>query len=66
MFTFLLAQGPAETAPYMIAGYAVIFGAMFIYLVSLVARFRSYRREMAMLKELESAQSFRRDETPKA
>jgi hypothetical protein len=59
MFTFLLAQGPAETTKYMIAGYAVIFGAMFIYLVSLFARYRSYRREMTMLKELASTRSFR-------
>jgi len=38
---------------YMIAGFAVIFGFMLIYLVSLVVRNRSLQRDLEMLEELE-------------
>jgi hypothetical protein len=43
----------AETTNYMIAGYAVIFGTMALYLVSLVARWRRLRRDEQMLEEEE-------------
>ena len=36
---------PANTIGYMIAGYAVIFGVMLIYLVSLVVRQRNLTRK---------------------
>jgi hypothetical protein len=49
-------EGPANTTAYMIAGYAVIFGVMAIYLVSLVVRFRNLRQEEQLLKELEKEQ----------
>jgi hypothetical protein len=41
----------AETTNYMLAGYAVIFGAMGLYLVSLAARWRRLRRDEEMLEE---------------
>jgi hypothetical protein len=41
----------AETTNYMLAGYMVIFGAMALYLVSLVVRWRRLRRDEAMLEE---------------
>jgi hypothetical protein len=44
--------GPAETLNYLIAGYAVIFGFLLLYLVSVVVRFRSLRREEQTLIEL--------------
>lgn len=41
----------AETTNYMLAGYAVIFGTMALYLVSLVARWRRLRRDEQMLED---------------
>ena len=55
MMELLLQQGPAETTAYMIAGYAVIFGTMLIFLVSMFARQRNLKRDLEMLKELDKA-----------
>jgi hypothetical protein len=44
---------PANTMAYMIAGYAVIFGVMLIYIVSLVVRHRNLRQEEQLLEELQ-------------
>ena len=46
-----LQTGPAETTSYMIAGYAVIFGVMLIYLVSLVVRQNNLKRDLELLEE---------------
>jgi hypothetical protein len=53
MINALLLQAPAETTRYMIAGYVVIFGIMFLYILSLIIRSRNLKREMETLKELE-------------
>ena len=53
MITSLFQAAPAETTNYMIAGYAVIFGIMFLYIVSLVVRTRNLKRNMQLLTELE-------------
>ncbi len=53
MLILLLQQAPAETTNYMVAGYAVIFSVMLLYVISLVLRRRNLQRDMAMLKELE-------------
>jgi hypothetical protein len=53
MISTLILQAPAETTRYMIAGYSVIFGVMFIYLVSLFVRNRNLKRDLELLKELE-------------
>ena len=50
----LLAEGPAETTIYMIAGYIVIFGMMLFYLVSLIVRRRNLEQDMELLSDLES------------
>ena len=42
-----------ETTNYMIAGYAVIFGVMLVYLVSLFVRWRNLKQDAALLQELE-------------
>ena len=44
---------PANTMVYFVAGYAVIFGIMLIYVVSLVVRHRNLTQERQMLEELE-------------
>ena len=43
----------SQTTNYMLAGYAVIFGTMALYLVSLAARWRRLRRDEQMLEEEE-------------
>jgi CcmD family protein len=50
---YLLQQGPAQTTGYMIAGYAVIFVTMFIYLVSLVIRRRNLQQDLQVLQDLD-------------
>lgn len=48
-----LQEGPAQTADYMIAGYAVIFGVMGLYLISLAVRRRNLDRDLTTLQEIE-------------
>ncbi len=48
-----LQQGPANTVSYMILGYAVIFGVILIYLVSLAIRSRNLRQDLEVLRDLE-------------
>ena len=47
-----LQSGPAETTSYMIAGYAVIFGLMFLYMISLVVRQNNLKQDMEVLEEM--------------
>ncbi len=42
-----------DTSSYMIAGYAVIFIIMLIYLASLSIRQRNFRKDLELLEELE-------------
>ena len=51
-----LQQGPAETTGYMIAGYAVIFGVMLVYLVSLILRRRRVSQDLEALEEIEGVE----------
>ena len=53
MINTLILQAPAEKTRYMIAGYSVIFGVMFLYIVSLIVRSRKLKQELETLKELE-------------
>jgi CcmD family protein len=53
MINTLILQAPAETTRYMIAGYSVIFGVMFLYIVSLILRSRKLKQELETLKELD-------------
>lgn len=47
-----LQQGPAETTGYMIAGYAVIFGVMLVYLISVIVRMRRAQQDYEALNLL--------------
>lgn len=47
----LLQEGPANTTVYMIAGYAVIFSVILIYLASLAIRRRNLRQDLEVLQE---------------
>ena len=53
LLTQLLQEGPAETTGYMIAGYAVIFGVMLIYVLSLYIRRRNLIQDLEVLQELQ-------------
>jgi hypothetical protein len=56
LFSTLLQEGPANTTSYMIAGYAVIFGVMLIYLISLLVRQRNLQRDLEVLQEIQGEQ----------
>ncbi len=47
------AQSPAETTIYFIAGYSVIFGVMFLYVISLALRWRKLIRDLKFLVDLD-------------
>jgi hypothetical protein len=53
----LIQQGPVDTSGYMIAGYAVIFGVMLIYWISLVVRRRNLQGEIDRLQKLNKKKS---------
>ena len=53
LFSYLLQEGPANTTSYMIAGYAVIFGVMLIYLISLLVRQRNLQKDLEVLEEVQ-------------
>lgn len=50
----MFVEGPANTINYFIAGYAVFFGVMIVYLASLVVRCRNLKQDLEVLQEIES------------
>ena len=46
-------EAPPNTSSYMIAGYAVAFGVMLIYVVSLFIRSRNLKRDLSTLEEMD-------------
>jgi hypothetical protein len=50
MFFF---ETPPDTSIYMIAGYAVAFGVMLLYVASLYIRYRNLTRDMSMFEEMD-------------
>ena len=53
MLSSMIQQAPAQTTNYMIAGYLVIFGIMFLYIASLFIRNRKLKQELETLNQLE-------------
>jgi hypothetical protein len=53
LLSLLLQEGPADTTSYMIAGYAIIFGVMLLYLISLMVRQRNLQKDMEVLEEIQ-------------
>ncbi len=51
---WFLQDSPAETTSYMIAGYAIIFIVMGIYILSLWWRRRNLERDQQLLEEIQS------------
>jgi hypothetical protein len=46
-------ETPPDTSQYMIAGYAVSFIVMILYVVSLYVRSRNLQRDLSMLEEMD-------------
>ena len=46
-------ETPPDTSQYMIAGYAISFGVMLLYVVSLFIRHRNMKRDLYMLEEMD-------------
>lgn len=44
---------PPDTSQYMIAGYAIAFGVMLLYIASLIIRYRNLKRDISMYEEME-------------
>ncbi len=53
---YSILHAPAETTRYMVAGYAVIFSVMLLYILSMVVRRRKLERDIALLNEMEQEQ----------
>jgi hypothetical protein len=49
---FLLEITP-DTSQYMIAGYAIAFGVMLAYVISLFLRSRNLRKDLSILEEMD-------------
>jgi len=49
---YLILQAPAQTSNYMIAGYAVIFGVMLLYVISLIVRRRNLEQDVQVLETI--------------
>jgi hypothetical protein len=42
-----------DTSQYMVAGYAITFGVMLLYVISLFVRSRNLKQDLSMLEELD-------------
>ena len=49
-----LQQAPADTTSYMIAGFAVIFISIGLYILSLYLRHQNLQQDLVLLEEMES------------
>ena len=56
LFSTFLQEGPANTTRFMIAGYAVIFGVMLLYLISLFVRQRNLQKDLEVLQDIQDEQ----------
>jgi CcmD family protein len=56
LLSLLLQEGPADTTSYMIAGYAVIFVVMLLYLISLFVRQRNLQKDLEVFEEIQADQ----------
>ena len=46
-------ETPPDTSQYMIAGYAIAFGVMLVYVFSLFLRSRNLKQDLSMLEEMD-------------
>jgi hypothetical protein len=45
-------QSPAETFNYMVLGFSAILSVTFLYILSLVIRYRNLKRDLMVLEEV--------------
>ena len=57
----LLQDVPANTTAYFIAGYAVIFSVMALYILSIYLRYRNASQELDILVDLEEKQELKEE-----
>lgn len=48
---------PPNTTAFLIAGYGVLLGGLFLYILSLAWRYRQVKEDLALLEELERRKS---------
>ena len=53
ILSLLLQDATANTTSYMIAGFAIIFGVILIYLISLLVRQRNLQRDLEVLQDIQ-------------
>jgi hypothetical protein len=46
-------ETPPDTSRYMVAGYAISFAVMLLYVASLFIRYRNLNRDMSMFEEMD-------------
>ncbi len=51
-----LQNAPADTTSYMLMGFALIFGTIGLYVLSLYVRSRNLKKDLAVLAEVEPRQ----------
>lgn len=56
LLSVLLQEGPAQTTDYMLLGYAVIFGVMLLYVLSLYLRQRNLERDLELMQDLQKGE----------
>jgi hypothetical protein len=52
LLSFLLQDAPAQTTNYMVFGYAIIFGVMGLYVLSLYIRRRNLKQDLELLEDV--------------
>jgi hypothetical protein len=52
-YEMFLQQGPADTVSFMIMGFTMILGTMAVYIISLIVRMQSLRKDQAVLDEID-------------
>ncbi len=58
-------DAPPDTSAYMIAGYAVFFIIVAIYLISLFVRWRNIHQDMLTLETIEKENKTKKETAPK-
>ena len=62
---FFLQEATPDTSGYMIAGYAVAFIVMGLYVFSLYLRNRNLQQDLTLLEEMEKSEAQVKTEQPK-
>ncbi|GAB4504505.1 MAG: hypothetical protein Fur0043_14990 [Anaerolineales bacterium] len=50
-------ESPPDTSGYMVAGYAIAFGVMLLYVITLTLRSRGLKQDLTTLEELDETKA---------